>query len=88
MERGKEVGGAVSNIVVAHPRGLAGAQREHRGGALERLDLGLLVDTEHERAVGRVHGEPDDIAHLVDKQRVARQLEGLGSVRSQPDRGG
>ena len=30
--------------------------------------------------VGRVEVEPDDVAHLVDEQRIARQPEGLGAV--------
>ena len=42
----------------------------------QRLDLGLLVDAEHDRALGRVEIEPDDIADLVDELRVLGELPG------------
>ena len=42
------------------PLGQAGAQRQRRLGAVERLDLGLLIDTDHKRALRRVEVETDD----------------------------
>jgi hypothetical protein len=53
--------------------------------SVERLDLALLVDAQHEGAVGRRHVEPDDVAHLVHEQRIARQLEALDAVRLQAE---
>src|SRR5215471_16555837 len=35
--------------------------------------------------VGRIEVEPDDVAHLGDKQRVSGQLERLQAVRLQPE---
>jgi hypothetical protein len=35
----------MAGVVVAAPRRLAGAHRQHRLAAVERLDLGFLVDT-------------------------------------------
>src|SRR3984957_18830358 len=35
--------------------------------------------------VGRAHIEADDVAHLVDKQRIGGQLKGLGTVRLQAE---
>jgi len=35
--------------------------------------------------VGRIEVEPDDVAHLGDKQRVSGQLESLQAVRLQPE---
>ena len=52
----------------------------------ERLDLGLLIDAEHDRALGRVEIEPDDVADLVDELRVLGELPGLLAVRLQPER--
>jgi len=47
-------------------------QWQHRCRAVERLDLGLLVDAEHDRSLGRIEIEPDDVAHLVDELRIRR----------------
>ena len=41
-----------------------------RLGAIECLDLGLLINAKHEGVVGRVDAGADDVAHLVDKQRI------------------
>ena len=53
------------------------AQRQDRRGAVQRLDLTLFVDTEHQRAIRRVEVEPDDIAHFV----VAHKHRGERTVR-------
>jgi hypothetical protein len=39
--------------------------------------LGFLIDAEHDRALGRVEVEPDDIADLLDELRVRGELPGL-----------
>ena len=70
-------------IIVGPPLGLAGSQRQQRLRAIERLDLTLLIDAQHDGAVGRVQIETDDVAHLLDKGRVARQLEGFAAMRLQ-----
>src|SRR4029078_3727547 len=44
----------------------------------------LLIDAEDERSAGRGKVETDDIAYLVDEQRIIRQLECLAAVRLQP----
>ena len=68
-------GGRAVALVVAAPLRLARPHGQHRLGAVERLDLALLVDAEHQRGV----------AHLVDELRVARQLEALDPVRLQAE---
>ena len=85
VQRGVEVGGAVTAVVVAGSLGAARQQRQHRGGAIEGLDLGLLVDAQHHRRVRRVQVQPDDVAHLVDELGVRRQLEAVGQMRLQPE---
>ena len=47
-------------------------------GSVERLDLRLLVDREHQRMLGRIDMEADDVLHLGGKLRVVRQLETAG----------
>ena len=67
VECGVEVGDTVAAIVVRAPLGHAGHERQHQGGAIQRLDLGLLVHAQHDRRIGWVQVEPDDVAHLVDE---------------------
>jgi len=53
-------------------------------GWVRRLDLALLVDAQHQRARGEI--EANNVPHLVDEQRVARQLESLDPVWLQAKR--
>ena len=86
VQRGEQVRGAVTDIVMGVTLHLTRAHRLHRRGSFGGLDLRLFVDTQHQRPVGRVHIQPDNVAHLLDKQRVARQLEGLAAMRLEPKR--
>jgi hypothetical protein len=60
---------------VGPPFDLARSQRQQRLGAIQRLNLQLLIDTEHEGFVRGVQVQPDDVADFVDEERVLRQLE-------------
>jgi len=66
--------------------GLPRPQGQHRLGAVERLNLRLLVDAQHERLVRWIEGEPDDVPDFVNEQRVLRQLERLDPMRLQRER--
>ena len=76
---------AVPRVVVGAALDLARAHRQQRLGAVERLDLRLLVHAEHQRVLGWAHVEPDDVAHLLDEERVRRELEGLAPMRLQAE---
>ena len=54
FEGGEQRGRAVALVVVRHRCGAPLLQRQAGLGAVERLDLALLVDAEHERLVRRV----------------------------------
>jgi hypothetical protein len=43
--------------------------------AVERLDLGLLVDREHDRPLGRGEAQPDHVADLGLERRIGAELE-------------
>src|SRR5439155_8764491 len=45
------------------------------------LDLALLVHAEHQRLVGGVEVEADNVADLLDEERIRREFEALGAVR-------
>ena len=86
VERCKERGRAVARIVVRAPLGDAGGQRQQRLCAIERLDLALLVHAQHHRLHRRVEVQADDVAHLLDEQRIAGKLERLLPMRLQTER--
>ena len=50
-------------------------------GAIEGLDLRLVVDREDDGMGGRIDIEPDNIAQLVDELRVGGELKVLDPVR-------
>ncbi len=54
-EGGEQGRGAVALVVVGHGRAPARLQRQAGLGAVERLDLALLVDGHHHGVAGRVH---------------------------------
>ena len=85
VQGGEQRGRAVALVVMAASLDLPRSHRQQRLGAVERLDLRLFIDAQHQGMVGRVEVEPDDVAHLVDKQRIAGQLEGFEAVRLQPE---
>ena len=70
VEGGEQRGGSVAPVVMSAPLDLSGPHGQHRLRAVERLDLALLVDAKHERALGRVEVEADNIPQLLHKQRV------------------
>src|SRR6516225_6807829 len=58
--------------------------RQPRLGAVERLDLALLVDTQHHRLARRAQVEAEDILDFVDKSLVIRQLRTAHKMRLEP----
>jgi hypothetical protein len=85
VQRGEQRGGAVALVVVGDALDVAEAHGQHRLRALERLALALLVDADDQRVVGRTQVQADDVAQLLDEERVVGQLEALGAVGLQPD---
>ena len=81
VERGEQRGGAVALVVVGHGAAAAGLDRQSGLGAVERLDLALLVDRQHHRMRRRIDIEADDVGQLVGEVRIARALEGADPVR-------
>jgi hypothetical protein len=83
VERGEQARSAVALVVV---RAALRHARQQRLAAIERLNLGLLVDAQHQRALRRVQVQADDVSHLLDEQRVLGELPVLDAVRLQPER--
>ena len=74
---------AVPLVVVRHGRGPSLLKREAWLCAIERLDLALLVDAEHNRSFRRIEVKPDNIGDFLLELRVIRDLEALDEMRLQ-----
>ena len=81
VEGGEQRGRAVALVVVRPGARFAGLQRQAGLGAIERLDLALLVEREDQTVGGRIDVQPDDVAQLLGERRVVRALEGAQAVR-------
>ena len=82
-EGGEQGGDAVPLVIVGHRLAAPRLDRQSGLGAVERLDLALLVDRQHHRMGRRIDIEPDDVGQLGGELGVARALEGAQSVRLQ-----
>src|SRR6516162_3948179 len=81
IERGEQRGRAVALVIVRHRSGATWLHRQSRLGAIESLDLALLVDREDDGVGGRVDIETDHIPELVGELRIVRQLECPDTMR-------
>ena len=81
VEGGEQRGGAVALVVVGHRPAAARLHRQPRLGAVERLDLALLVDARDHGMGGRIDVEADDVLELLGELGVVRQLERAHPVR-------
>src|SRR6516164_7264166 len=81
IEGGEQRGRTMAQVAVRTTFGYARRHWQDRLLAIECLDLALLIDAEDEGAVGRRQVKADNITHLVDEQRIVRQLERLAAVR-------
>ena len=86
VERGEQRRRSVALVIVGHRPAFAGLDRQARLGAVERLDLALLVDGDDDGVLGRVHVKADDVLDLLDEIGIVGALEraqamGLRSMR-------
>src|SRR5580698_7935329 len=80
IQRGKEGDGAVAIVIVGLRADMPSAQRQTRLTALQRLDLALLVTTEHHCLLWRIEVKTDDIPKLRLKIRIAGKLKDTRQV--------
>lgn len=76
-------GGAIPDVVVGHGAAAAALERQSWLGAVEGLDLALLVDRQHHRMGRWIDVEADDVADLVGEAGIVRELELPHPVRLQ-----
>jgi hypothetical protein len=83
IERGEQRRRAVAFVVVGAPLDLTRPQWPQRLGAVQRLDLALFIDTEHQSPLRRVEAEADNVTHFLNELRIGRKLESLAAMRGQ-----
>ena len=83
IEGGEQRCRAMARIVVRPALDLPWPHRQERRATIQGLNLTFLVDAQDERARRRMKVEPDDVAHLLDEQRILRERERLGAMRLQ-----
>ena len=81
VERGKQRRGAVADVVVGLGLGATWCDGPAGAGALQGLDLALLVEREHDGVAWRVHVEADDVLDLLGEGRIVRALEAADAMR-------
>ena len=81
VERGEQGGGAVPLVIVRHGSGAPRLHRQSRLGAVEGLDLALLVDREDDGVGRRVDVEADHVLELLGELGVIRQFKRADTVR-------
>ena len=84
LERGEQRGGAVADVVVSALLVVPWLHRQRLLGPVQRLDLRLLVHTQHDCVLRRVQVEPDDVGDLGDQVGVSGELERVGLPRLNP----
>jgi len=81
VEGGEQGGGAVALVVVGHGLAAPLFERQTGLGAVERLDLALLIHRQDDGVGGRIDVEADDVANLGGELRIVGQLELTPAVR-------
>src|SRR4029078_11944997 len=79
----EQVGRAIAFVVMGDGAGTSLLDRQPRLGAVERLDLALLVARKNQRLVRWVEVKARGILDLLNEVRVAGDLEGSRQMRLQ-----
>jgi hypothetical protein len=85
IERREERGSSVPAVVVSAQLGQSRTHRQDWLGPVQGLDLALIVGAEDERPLRRIEIQPNDVAHLLHQLRISVQLEGVRTVRLEPE---
>src|ERR1700686_1700648 len=80
IEGSEQSRGAMTFVVVCLALRQARSQRKDGSGAVQSLNLALLVHTQYQRSFGRIQIETYDISHLFFEMRSVGQLELLHTM--------
>src|SRR3954467_6232092 len=71
-------------VIMRLPGRHTGRQRKNRLRTVQRLDLTLLMDAQHDRMSRRIHIQPHDVPHLLHELRVFGELKVFHPMRLHP----
>jgi hypothetical protein len=71
----------VAEVIVGGPLGQAGPQRQEGLGPVRGLNLGFLIDADHNRGLGWVEVKAHDVGELGFQLRIGAELEALPPSR-------
>src|SRR4026209_1752579 len=83
IERCEQSRRPVTLVVVGHRATATLHQWQPRLCSVERLNLALLIDTEHQCMLRGIQVKAHDIVQFLDELRIATQLEGSSQMRLQ-----
>jgi len=75
--------GPVTLIVMSERSASPGFHRQSRLSSIQRLDLTLLINAQHESFLGRVHIKANNVPQFVNELRVSAEFESFGEMRFQ-----
>ena len=81
IECSKQRRGAVAFVVVSERAASAPLQRQSGLSAIQRLNLALFIDAEHDGILRRSQIHADDIGELLEESWVSGEFEAFGQVR-------
>ena len=70
----------MTDIIMGHAFDITQPHGQHGLGAVEGLNLALFIDAEHQRMIGRMQIQADNVAHLLDKERIGGELKTARTV--------
>ena len=70
IQRSKQSSRAVADVIVSDALDVAKPHGQNRLSAVERLNLALLIHTQHQSVIGRVEIQAHNIAHLLDEEGI------------------
>lgn len=75
LERREEGGGAVADVIMGDALDITQPHGEQRLGAIQGLNLAFFIHAQHQRVLGRVQIEADDVSDFFDKEGIVGELE-------------
>src|SRR5664279_2214003 len=71
----------MADVVVGDALDIAQAHGEHGLGAVQGLNLALLIHAKYQSMIGRIQVKANDVTRLFDEEWVGREFEATTSVR-------
>src|SRR5215467_11165510 len=84
IQRRKQRGCPIALVIVSHRPATALLQRQAGLGTVQSLNLTLLIDAHHDRVLGWIQIEPNDVFQFLGEALVLADLEAFEKMRLEP----